>query len=67
MTTATADRTASHYLVREYYDGTPVTVESYVVDTMTDALELAGMCDPAEGVIGLAFVVFTDGTEEELR
>ena len=63
----TAIRTASHYLVREYHDATPVRIESFQVPTMTDALELAGMCNPDDGVIGRAFVIFTDGTEQELR
>jgi hypothetical protein len=64
MTTATASRTASHYLVREFANYGGQRSVSYPLDTMQDALEMRDMFTHTDGTVTIAYVVFTDGTEQ---
>jgi len=63
MTTATATKQADHYIVTEYYDFGYDASETYVVESLQDALELRDMAGTTEdGVQVRITVVFTDGT-----
>jgi hypothetical protein len=67
MTTATATRTASHYLVREFASYGGQRSVSYAIESMQDALEMRDMFEHTDGTVTIAYVVFEDGTEQELR
>jgi len=61
--TTTIAKHADHYLVREFYTANPDKVEEYTFDSMQEALESRDEFQP-EGTVAIAYVVFTDGTEQ---
>ena len=66
MTTATATRTASHYLVREFASYGGQRSVSLPLESMQDAFEMRDMFTHTDGTVTIAYVVFTDGSEQEL-
>jgi hypothetical protein len=65
MTTATAAKTADHYVVREIETNGECVACSHEMDTLQDALEMRDLALGATGNANLVVcVVFTDGTEQ---